>query len=295
VVVAGCSGGHGKGSAPSTALMNPSSTIVASSPASATATLAGRSATAASFPLRRVDWSQVVAAQLGCGQFPAAVFQLDYVHPAEGTSEALVLAHCQTGASFWPLGFYAYDSASSPDAAHLAQILIDPNRDTQGDSFAVTRLGITMTLSSFSSLRVPSCCPDLHFSVHWTWMGGSYAGTPAGIVGPVPIALRAIPSSSKTSVGQSVTFTVMVVNTGSVPLANTVVNGVTLQPGTGIDEPTCGTAPECTIGTLEPAASMTVTIRAKVTRHINPYLFRINVNGVFPTAPSTSESNRKSP
>jgi uncharacterized repeat protein (TIGR01451 family) len=236
-----------------------------------------------SFPLRRVDWSHVVAVQLGCGQFPATVFQLDYVQPAEGTSEALVLAHCQTGASFWPLGFYAYDSASSPHVAHLVQILIDPDRDTQGHSFAATRSGITMTLSAFSSLMVPNCCPDLHFAVHWAWKGGRYAGTPAGIVGQVPIAVRAILSSSKVSVGQTVTFTVKVTNTGSSPLTHTVVNGVTLTSGTGIDQPTCGTAPECTIGTLRPATTATVTIQAKVTQHINPYLFRINVNGMFPT------------
>ena len=163
------------------------------------------------------------------------------------------------------------------------RILIDPDRNTQGDSFAVTRSGITMTLAAFSSLTVPACCPDLHFAVHWKWNGGSYAGSPAGIVGPVPIAVRAIASSSKISVGQSVTFAVKVTNTGSVPLTSTVVNGVTLRPGTGIDQPTCGSAPECTIGTLGPATTATVTIRAKVTQHINAYLFRINVNGIFPT------------
>jgi uncharacterized repeat protein (TIGR01451 family) len=236
-----------------------------------------------SFLLRRVDWSHVVAAQLGCGQFPATVIQLDFVQPAEGRSEALVLAHCQTGASFWPLGFYAYDSASSPDAAHLAQILTDPDRHTQGHSFALTRSGITMTLSALSSLMVPNCCPDLHFAVHWTWKDGRYAGTPAGIVGQVPIAVRAIPSSSKVSLGQTVTFTVKVTNTGSAPLTHAVVDGVTLTRGTDIDEPTCGSAPECTIVTLRPATTTAVTIQAKITQAVTAYIVRINVNGVFPT------------
>jgi hypothetical protein len=104
------------------------------------------------------------------------VFQVDYVQPAEGASEALVLAHCQTGASFWPFGFYAYDSASSPHTAHLAQILVDPNRDTQGSSFTVTRCGITMSVSAFSSLLVPACCPDLHFVVHWDWERREHPG-----------------------------------------------------------------------------------------------------------------------
>jgi hypothetical protein len=80
-----------------------------------------------------------------------------------------------------------------------------------------------------------------------------------------------------------VTFAVNVTNTGSVPLAHTEVNGVTLQPGTGVDELTCGTAPQCMIGTLAPATTATVTIRARITQHVGRYLFRINVNGVFPS------------
>ena len=54
------------------------------------------------------------------------------------------MANCRTGASTWPSGLFAYDSATSPKSAHLAQVLIDPGRETKhqfrdrwvGDRFA---------------------------------------------------------------------------------------------------------------------------------------------------------------
>ncbi len=258
---------------------SPSST--SSSPATAPRPSTSSSTTVADFPLTAVNWAAVAQRALGCGSFPAGLYQVRYVQPSANVREALVVANCRTGASTWPSGLFAYDSATSPKSAHLAQVLIDPGRETEDTSFEIVGSAITSRIAAFSSWSVPNCCPDLHYSVKWVWLDGLYVATPTNAVGPVPLTVRVSASPTVTHAGQVVTYSVKITNTG--PQRITSVWMFVLPSSTNDRPSRCRGTTTCQLGDLSPGTSTDSSFSVKVTGAANPYTTTVGVNGVLPS------------
>lgn len=266
IVSAGCSGGQSD--SPRAATPTPSLPVPSVSPTAEVAS---------GVPLASVDWTKAVNPELGCGAYPsgeqvdAGVDKVAYVEPVPGRRFAVVLAGCVTGAGSPPSGLFTYDRASSRSKAHLAQVLLSPDKGQLADSFTVGGPAIDMTVWDYSSAALPRCCPDLQYTSRWTWSGDSWRGPVKVANVPGPWALKVTASPDPVGVGGELTYVLSVTNRGSTALTDARLSE-TFPAGTVWVSSTACSAPngqnsECALGTLAPGASTTITIKVRVSEH----------------------------
>jgi uncharacterized repeat protein (TIGR01451 family) len=240
-------------------------------------------------PLGSVDWVKAVNPALGCGSYPSGeqvdvgVDKVTYVEPVPGRRFAVVLARCVTGAGSPPSGLFTYDRASSRSRAHLAQVLLPPDRGQLANSFTVSGPKIDMTVWDYSSDALPRCCPDLQYTSRWTWSGDSWTGPVKVANVPGPWALQVTASPDSVTVGSEVTYLLRVRNRGSTALTDarlseTFPTGTAWVSSTGCSVPN-GQDSECALGTLAPGASMTITIKVRVSERRSAIVNRVMAFG----------------
>jgi len=278
-----------------TATSTPTPSLAVESPMPS-ATSAGA---ASQIPLQSVRWAVAVLPPLGCGYPPgstttAQVFQVSYVQPAPGLNLAVVLATCTAGAGTPSKGLYVYDRATSITQAHLFQTLVDPSLERQSYSFTVSGSTISMREAAYSSWNnVPQCCPDLDFTVKWTWVNQRYVGSPSATSELNPLRVTVTSTSPSANVGSTVGYTVSVADSGATPVSNVQVDLVLPLPpcsgeGCGAGQyalawesgsPSCSNDPSfgeivCRLADLSPGSSGVVSFTMRVETYLNPLTFQ---------------------
>lgn len=160
-VVAGASGGPGV------------SATLANGAAAAPSTTVPSGAT----PLTAVDWSSMNYSVDCGGQTTGSA--VAYPSPQPGTQLAIVFVSCVAGAGSPPSAVLVYDNPSSADGPHLRQTLL-----TYQDNWAPKQGGtnaagpnLAINADGYSTDGIPRCCPDLHTTLTWTWIGNEYVAT----------------------------------------------------------------------------------------------------------------------
>ncbi len=86
------------------------------------------------------------------------------------TSEALVTVRCAAGAGSPPSALYVYDGRRR--AVGLVGELLTPRDDVLLTGVAVKDETVIARGTTYSSSRVPRCCPDERFTGIWRWRDG---------------------------------------------------------------------------------------------------------------------------
>jgi hypothetical protein len=151
------------------------STTPPSSTVAPTTTIAG-------IALQSVDWPNV-AYPIACGStfHPAVtVQQVAYPTPAAGVQLAAVLARCNSGAGTPSSAVFVYDRATTTTTPHLAATLVAATDGWQTAGFTAAGASLSLPVNGFSSTSVANCCPDVHTTLTWNWLGAGYVptGTP---------------------------------------------------------------------------------------------------------------------
>ena len=126
--------------------------------------------------LAAVHWD-TVAYPIDCGpNFGTKLLKVVIAVPDPAHRVAVVLAACNAGAGSPPRSVFVYDRADSPTAPHLRQLLTrdDQLRRLTG-TLTADGASVTTTGGTYSSGKIPRCCPDGTFTAHWTWNGQDYA------------------------------------------------------------------------------------------------------------------------
>lgn len=91
----------------------------------------------------------------------------------DGGPETVVAARCDAGSGTPPHGVYVL--ANGRDGTpRLVATLVEPAEKASVGSLAVRDGAVTATLLGYSSLDVPSCCPDIRERIKWQWRSGSF-------------------------------------------------------------------------------------------------------------------------
>ncbi|MFF3614015.1 hypothetical protein [Streptomyces sp. NPDC002580] len=111
---------------------------------------------------------------IACGPFKALVEKkasgdLD----GDGRPETVAVVRCDAGSGTPPSGVYVLTQTEGTDPRVVAT-LVDPKDRMSVTDFAVRDAAVTATLLGYSSVDVPSCCPDVKDSVKWQWKNGAF-------------------------------------------------------------------------------------------------------------------------
>ncbi len=102
----------------------------------------------------------------------------------DGRPETVAVVRCDAGSGTPPDGVYVLTRAADAPKPRVVATLVDPKDRMSVTDFAVADGAVTATLLGYSSLDVPSCCPDVRDSARWQWRDGSFVrSTPAGARG----------------------------------------------------------------------------------------------------------------
>ncbi|MDN0196043.1 hypothetical protein [Streptomyces sp. S.PNR 29] len=117
-----------------------------------------------------------VAFPLECGRVKAVVKKkasgdLD----GDGRPETVAVVHCDSPMGTPPDGVYVLTRATDTGKPRVVATLVDPKDRQTVTDFSVRGGAVHATLLGYSSLDVPSCCPDLKDSVKWQWKNGAFA------------------------------------------------------------------------------------------------------------------------
>jgi hypothetical protein len=130
-------------------------------------------------PLQSVDWGSVTyPVESRCGHTfspPVVVLKVAYASPSAGTPLAVVNVRCNSGAGTPSNELYVYDRAPSASSPHLAQTLLTMTDNWQALALSVDGATISLPVNGFSTSSVPRCCPDVHATLVWRWIGPRYA------------------------------------------------------------------------------------------------------------------------
>ncbi|MET9922287.1 hypothetical protein ABZZ04_35245 [Streptomyces sp. NPDC006435] len=98
--------------------------------------------------------------------------------------ETVAVVHCAAGSGTPPSGVYVLTNGTGTTPRVVAT-LVDPSQKMSIGDFGVRDGIISATLLGYSSMEVPSCCPDQREEVTWQWRGGAFvratAPAPAGV------------------------------------------------------------------------------------------------------------------
>ncbi|AIR97380.1 hypothetical protein [Streptomyces glaucescens] len=116
-----------------------------------------------------------VAFPLECGPVEAVVERkasgdLD----GDGRAETVAVVHCDAGISTPPDGVYVLTRGADGARVRVVATLVDPEDRHTVEDFAVGEGAVTATLLGYSSVDVPTCCPDTEERVKWHWKNGAF-------------------------------------------------------------------------------------------------------------------------
>ncbi|MEW2400103.1 hypothetical protein [Streptomyces sp. NPDC046862] len=101
----------------------------------------------------------------------------------DGIPETVAVVHCDAGSGSPPDGVYVLTRGTAPKPRVVATLVTPKDRFTVKD-FAVRDGAVTATLLGYSSIDVPSCCPDVTDHAKWQWKNGAFVrSTPSGALG----------------------------------------------------------------------------------------------------------------
>lgn len=91
----------------------------------------------------------------------------------DGSPETVAVVRCDAGSGNPPDGVYVLTQAAAPEPRVVAT-LVDPKDRFTVKDFAVRDGAVTATLLGYSSIDVPSCCPDVTDRAKWQWKNGVF-------------------------------------------------------------------------------------------------------------------------
>ncbi|MCM2390366.1 hypothetical protein [Streptomyces albipurpureus] len=114
---------------------------------------------------------------LECPGVPSVVIQratgdLD----GDDKPETVVAARCDAGSGTPPAGVFVL-TAAGDRSIRVVATLVEPGAKRSVTDLSIREGAITATLLGYSSMDVPSCCPDERESVKWRWQGGKFVRT----------------------------------------------------------------------------------------------------------------------
>ncbi|MFJ5097582.1 hypothetical protein [Streptomyces sp. NPDC088557] len=93
----------------------------------------------------------------------------------DGDPETVAVVHCEAGSGTPPSGVYVLTRGKGAGApARVVATLVAPELHKSVARLAVRDGAVLATLLGYSSLDVPSCCPDEKEQVSWRWKGGAF-------------------------------------------------------------------------------------------------------------------------
>jgi hypothetical protein len=92
----------------------------------------------------------------------------------DGRPETVAVVRCDAGSGTPPNGVYVLTQAEGQKQPRVVATLVDPKDRLSVTDFAVRDGAVTATLLGYSSIDVPSCCPDLKDSAKWQWKNGAF-------------------------------------------------------------------------------------------------------------------------
>ncbi|MFF8806596.1 hypothetical protein [Streptomyces omiyaensis] len=96
----------------------------------------------------------------------------------DGKPETVAVVHCEAGSGTPPAGLYVLTPGRGAQApARVVATLVDPGERRSVTGLAVRDGAVRATLLGYSSVDVPSCCPDEKEQVTWEWTGGAFVRT----------------------------------------------------------------------------------------------------------------------
>ncbi|MER6012936.1 hypothetical protein [Streptomyces bluensis] len=91
----------------------------------------------------------------------------------DGIPETVAVVRCDAGSGNPPDGVYVLTQGTANQPRVVATLINPKDRFTVQD-FAVRDAAVTATLLGYSSIDVPSCCPDLMDRAKWQWKNGAF-------------------------------------------------------------------------------------------------------------------------
>ncbi|MEU5363623.1 hypothetical protein ABZ354_09040 [Streptomyces sp. NPDC005925] len=99
----------------------------------------------------------------------------------DGRPETIAAVHCDAPMGTPPDGLYVLTRGTTTAEPRVVATLVDPKDRRTVTGLTVRDSAVQATLLGYSSLDVPSCCPDLKDAVKWQWKNGTFVrSTPAG-------------------------------------------------------------------------------------------------------------------
>ncbi|WP_406836575.1 hypothetical protein ACICHK_09640 [Streptomyces sp. AHU1] len=92
----------------------------------------------------------------------------------DGRPETVAVVRCDAGSGTPPDGVYVLVQAQGAKEPRVVATLVDPKDRLSVTDFAVRDGAVTATLLGYSSIDVPSCCPDLKQNAKWQWKNGAF-------------------------------------------------------------------------------------------------------------------------
>ncbi|MFB7245003.1 hypothetical protein CW362_35560 [Streptomyces populi] len=92
----------------------------------------------------------------------------------DGRPETVAVVRCDAGSGTPPDGVYVLVQAEGAGKPRVVATLVDPKDRLSVTDFAVRDGAVTATLLGYSSIDVPSCCPDTEESAKWQWKNGAF-------------------------------------------------------------------------------------------------------------------------
>ncbi|WP_405917553.1 hypothetical protein [Streptomyces sp. NBC_00728] len=92
----------------------------------------------------------------------------------DGRPETVAVVRCDAGSGTPPNGVYVLTQSEGQKQPRVVATLVDPKDRLSVTDFAVRDGAVTATLLGYSSIDVPSCCPDLKDSAKWQWKNGAF-------------------------------------------------------------------------------------------------------------------------
>jgi hypothetical protein len=99
----------------------------------------------------------------------------------DGRPETVAVVHCDAGISTPPDGIYVLTRAAADAPVRVVATLVDPKDRYTVKDFAVRDGAVAATLLGYSSVDVPTCCPDTEDHAKWRWENGAFVrSSPTG-------------------------------------------------------------------------------------------------------------------
>ena len=118
------------------------------------------------------------ALPLGCDGLPVKITQvLTADLTGDGTDATIAAAHCLSPVGTPPDGLYLLEDGPG-GRPRIADVLINSSERLTVRSVDFQADGVvTAMVDGYSSVNVPTCCPDVHESLVWTPHDGGYRRT----------------------------------------------------------------------------------------------------------------------